>query len=57
VFQQAQDALFATVPTTPDGMKALISFCVNDKTISASELPDEVLNTLHKSASMMARRS
>jgi len=44
-FHQAQDVLFEAVPTTLTGMKAMISFCMNDETISASELPHELLNT------------
>jgi hypothetical protein len=60
-FHQAQDALLEAVPTTLAGMKAKISFCMNDETFSASELPHELLhdflNTLYKSACMMARVS
>ena len=59
-YHKAQATLLETVPTTLAGMKAKISFCMNNKTLSdcltnsvANVQLHGFLNTLYKSARIM----
>jgi hypothetical protein len=54
-FFKVQAALLETVPTTLVGMKAKISFCMDDRTLSecVRASAHDFLNTLYKSACLM----